>query len=264
MVPTMTFVRTGLTALGMFAAINHATAADLYPGSYKDAPVYIPPPMWQGFYIGVNGGYGWRATSDQFSYPAVIGLGGYPAYDGIGANGGFGGGQIGFNWQGVGGYTALLLGIEADIQGSGISRRGIDLSDDAYKIDLNWFGTVRGRLGLTSGPALFYLTGGFAYGALTQNAEDNSFTPPAYYRFSGTATGYVVGGGIEYMLSPSWSIKAEYQYFNLGKNDLVLVSGPGSAPPTASMDGFKITDDAFHTIRIGLNYHIHQEYQPLK
>ena len=31
-------------------------------------------------------------------------------------------------------------------------------------------------------------------------------------------TGYVVGGGLEYAMSPAWSVKAEYQYIDLGRS----------------------------------------------
>ena len=54
------------------AAIVPASAADMYraePGGYKDGPVYVPVNTWTGFYIGVNGGYGWSASNDQLSLP---------------------------------------------------------------------------------------------------------------------------------------------------------------------------------------------------
>jgi opacity protein-like surface antigen len=35
-----------------------------------------------------------------------------------------------------------------------------------------------------------------------------------YQRYDAVTTGYVLGGGLEYRFSPSWSIKTEYQYLN--------------------------------------------------
>ena len=84
---------------------------------------------WSGFYMGANGGYGWRDTSDQFAYAACSGdvcSPAYPAYGGIGADGGFGGGQIGYNLQSIFGTPWLVAGIEADIQGSGVQGSGND------------------------------------------------------------------------------------------------------------------------------------------
>ena len=84
-----------------------ANAADIYRGGLKDGPpppVYVAAPIWSGFYIGVNGGYGWTANDGPLA-----------------PEGGFGGGQIGYNWQGLFGYSPWVIGIEADIQGAGIS-----------------------------------------------------------------------------------------------------------------------------------------------
>ncbi len=99
-------------------AIAPASAADIYraeSGGYKDAPIYVPVSIWTGFYVGINGGYGWSASSNQFSFPSD---GVDPAFGGVDPAGGFGGGQIGYNWQMSGSH--LVLGVEADIEGSAI------------------------------------------------------------------------------------------------------------------------------------------------
>src|SRR5262249_17791268 len=139
-----------LTLIGAAALPSFANAADIYRpgpgGGYKDEPGYVGV-NWSGFYIGVNGGYGWTANTDS-------------AFD-LKPAGGFGGGQIGYNWQGGFGLgRAWVFGIEADIQGADISDK--DVFGDRSKMDM--FGTVRGRVGYAFGPALVYATGGFAYG----------------------------------------------------------------------------------------------------
>src|SRR5208337_760403 len=109
--------------------------------AYKGGPGYAAV-NWSGLYIGANGGYGWRDTSDQFGYAACAECG-YPAYGGIGADGGFGGGQIGYSFQGIFGSRPLVAGIEADIQGAGISGSATDQFGETFKTNLDWFGTVR-------------------------------------------------------------------------------------------------------------------------
>jgi len=241
----------------------NADAADMNGyGAYKGGPGYAGV-NWSGLYIGANGGYAWRDTSDQFAYAACASCG-YPAYGGIGADGGFGGGQIGYNLQGIFGTPSLVAGIEADIQGAGITRSASDGLGETFKTNLDWFGTVRGRIGYAASSTLIYFTGGFAFGGLSQHAEDNGYTPTAIYNSEGTVTGYVLGGGIEYKFSPSWSLKAEYQYLNFGKNDPALVSGDPTAPATAWADGYKVGDDAFHTVRVGVNYWVSPAYMPLR
>jgi outer membrane immunogenic protein len=170
-------------------------------GGYKDTP-YVTAD-WAGFYAGVNAGSGWN---DRVQFEQITATG---SEFGLNAKGGFGGGQVGYNWQGVW-HPHLVLGVEADIQGSDISDT-INAGHIVFKNSLDWFGTVRGRLGYAFGPSLVYGTGGFAYGGIR-----NEFTP---FKFNDTATGYTVGGGLEYKFSPAWSAKVEYQFINLGRND---------------------------------------------
>lgn len=238
----------GLTVASVVALTAGANAADLYRapagGGYKDFSPPYAALNWSGFYAGVNGGGGWSESSDQLAYGADFG--------GLSPSGGFGGGQIGYNWQGGFGYAPLVLGIEADIQGAGIEDKGTD-GTYTYKSSLDYFGTVRGRVGYAVDRALIYATGGFAYGGIRNEA-----LAPAGFSTSTTATGYVLGGGVEYKVTPSWSLKGEYQYINLGKND------PTLAGASYSGDGGTVNDDAFHTFRVGLNYHVGSVYEPLK
>jgi outer membrane immunogenic protein len=96
---------------------------------------------------------------------------------------------------------------------------------------------------------LVYATGGFAYGGVHNSQVDNR---PINFTVDTTATGYTVGGGVEYKFTPAWSVKAEYQYINLGKNDPV-------SPIQGAFTSFRTTldDDAYHTVRVGVNYQFH-------
>ena len=208
----------GLTFTSV-VALASANAADIYRGGgYKDGPGYVAV-NWSGFYAGVNAGYGSSDNTDVLS----------PA-------GGFGGGQIGYNWQGMFGHPALVLGVEADIQGA-------DISDSAYdnSSKMDWFGTVRGRLGYAFDRALIYATGGLAFGGVNNDG------------FSETQTGWVIGGGLEYKLTPAWSVKGEYQYLDLDANSFVGPLGDGTGTRTQ-----------VSTFRTGLNYHVGNGYEPLK
>jgi len=154
-------------------------------------------------------------------------------------------------------HPNLVLGIETDIQGAGISDKGGDGFGDVYKSELNYFGTVRGRIGYAFENSLVYFTGGFAYGGVRNVAN---FGGPDFVK-DATATGYVLGGGWEWKFSPAWSAKVEYQYIDLGKNDPIDVSSVGAGG--YSQYG-TVHDDAYHTIRVGLNYFLSPGYGPLK
>jgi outer membrane immunogenic protein len=242
-----------LTSLGAIAAAN---AADVYRGpvggGYKDVP--FVPVDWSGFYVGVNGGGAWSGNN-QLQDPTIF-------FGGVQPSGGFGGGQIGYNWAGIW-FPRLVLGVETDIQGSGISDKGHDILGDEFKSNLDFFGTVRGRAGYAFDNALLYFTGGFAYGGLHKHTDDFSLPPvSADFRLDRTATGYVLGGGVEYKFTPVWSVKVEYQYLNFGKNDPVDVSSLGLG--RLSFNTGVLKDDDYHTVRVGVNYYFVPVYAPLK
>ena len=229
----------GLAALTLTCACAMpALAADFYRGGLKDGPpppppVFAPAPIWTGFYVGVNGGYGETANDGPLS-----------------PSGGFGGGQIGYNWQGLFGLTPWVIGVEADIQGAGISDN-TGYGAAYVENSLNYFGTVRGRLGYAIGPTLIYATGGFAYGEV----ESKGSVAGLSYDVAETQTGYTVGGGVEYKFNPSWSIKGEYLYVDLDANNW-----NGAGP----LNGSPYSDRSqLNTFRLGVNFATGQGFGPL-
>jgi len=129
-----------------------------------------------------------------------------------------GGVQAGYNWQ----NGLWVYGLEADISSLQLESRmntlvsGIPANATSIA-DVDWYGTVRGRLGWALGPFLVYGTGGFVYGRLdlTSNisakvGEDLSL------QTSATKTGWVAGAGIEYALHPNLILNVGYQYVDLG------------------------------------------------
>jgi outer membrane immunogenic protein len=227
----------GLAMLTFAALTTVAAAADLP----MKAPAYAPPVLstWTGFYVGLNGGYGWASRDhlgDATDDPCCVR-----------PNGWFGGAQIGYNYQ----INAFVLGVEADFQGADISKTINDLNfGDTLHAKIDWFGTVRGRLGyVVSSPLLVYVTGGFAYGHVN-NAVSGPVLTGSPYNIDRVASGYTVGGGVEYKLTPNWSVKGEYQYINLGKN---APTNPAGQPYDQFPSTF-VRDTDFHTVRIGFNY----------
>ena len=73
--------------------------------------------------------------------------------------------EIGYNWQTYSFLGPLVLGVEADIRGAGMNdNRTNQFPGIQYNQKLDWFGTVRGRVGLATGSTMTYLTAGYAYG----------------------------------------------------------------------------------------------------
>ena len=240
----------GLAGLTVASALAFsANAADLYAGGggYKD---YAPAAVWSGFYFGGNLGYGWGA-SGQLACTDIVNFCGNGYFGGVSPAGWLGGVQAGYNWQGLG--SPLVLGVEADIQASTILGQASG-PDGVSKSRLQALGTVRGRAGYAMDRALVYFTGGLAYGSVDNEASDGAYVNNQ----NSVVTGYVLGGGLEYKVKRDLSFKVEYQYVNLGKND------PSDGGSTYSAVGGTVHDDAFNTVRVGVNYFPFATREPLK
>ena len=266
-------MRNTFLAIAFSVAVSAtANAGDIYRApdgaSYKDAPVYAP--LWNGFYAGANGGYGWEdnqqtLTVNNYTADGVFLL--TDKFDAPQAEGGFGGGQIGYNWQGIWNPN-LVLGVEADIQGAGIGGTrtstvftGLATNTVQEEKNLDWFGTVRGRLGYAANSTLFYVTGGFAYGGVKDSFKFTNIGNGnvALASKSSTLGGYVVGAGLEYKFTPQWSFKAEYQYISLGDTDQTGTYATGGQ--TENVNGVR---HDYNTVRAGVNYSFASGYAPLK
>lgn len=148
------------------------------------------------------------------------------------------GAQAGYNWQ----QGPWVFGFETDISGT---RLKSDMSGGLVGIPafcepdatanttgtVDWYGTARGRVGLTSGQFLFYGTGGLAYGKVNLssnfNDPDPGSDPVSNLQRSSVRAGWVAGGGIDYMLRPNLLLNLGYQYVDLGT---VSVAGSATAP----------------------------------
>src|SRR4051794_17988459 len=110
----------GLAALTLSAAST--MAADLPARMPVKAPI-MPAEVynWNGFYIGVNGGYSWgRSRTDANFFNSVTGAAIVPPAGSVTSNsfnldGGVAGGQAGYNWQ----TSNWVVGLETDLQWSG-------------------------------------------------------------------------------------------------------------------------------------------------
>jgi len=249
-----------LGAAFAFCAASASVAADLP----VKGPIYAPPPPvaiynWTGFYIGVNAGYGWGEIDDAITPLPQPGFGFPPFSVGSEPDGFIGGIQIGYNWQ----TGNFVWGIETDFQGSTLDETTtLALGPPApagtrqrVTTELDWFGTVRGRLGVTFMPELLaYVTGGFAYGDVTVSSRTRFAPGPAFtYVGSGssTETGWTVGGGLEYSFLGNWSAKVEYLYVSLSAPSHVALPQAPNAPFRVR---HSVGDLDLNIVRFGLNY----------
>ncbi|HMK71629.1 MAG TPA: outer membrane protein [Xanthobacteraceae bacterium] len=215
--------RVFLAGIALTALAGAAAAADLPPGPapYYKAPTYAPAYNWTGFYLGVNGGggFGTSAWSSTGSFNLI---------------GALAGGTIGYNYQ----TGPVVLGVEGDIDWSGMSGSTTASCAAGCKTSDNWLSTVRGRLGYAADRFLPYVTGGAAVG-------DIQAARPAFAGGSTSNLGWTVGAGIEFALAGRWTAKAEYLYVDLGNFNCGLGCG------VAAVNRVSFTDNI---LRGGFDY----------
>ncbi|GAC1332642.1 MAG: porin family protein [Beijerinckiaceae bacterium] len=248
-----------LSTVAASAMIGSAVAADL-PSRRAPPPVaYAPPPVplftWTGLYVGVNAGGAFRASNGNNA--AVFAFGGAAPFflannNNNGSNARFiGGGQVGYNWQ----INQIVLGVETDFQGLTRSNDNFQGAFGNNGGGWGYLGTARGRIGWAFDRFLVYGTGGLAYG--NTNVTNtilgvNAFGAPALFtnNLGGNRTrlGYALGGGVEYAFTNNWSVKGEYLFTDLGRDNVTFID-----PVTGG--GFTFNRrERNHIVRAGLNY----------
>lgn len=225
-------IKLGVAALALFA---FTSAAEAQSGVYPKKRVYAAPPVkrtWTGLYAGLNLGYGLAGVSDSAPVAVTSMMYGYVA-----------GAQIGYNYQ----IDSIVLGVEADIQASGMSQSYsrtlpvVGNFEAGHKIP--YFGTLRGRLGFAfdCGCVMAYGTVGIAYGAYEPYATALGVTVSKTY----TNPALAVGAGVEWRVAQQWTAKLEGLYLdtgNVGSNITLPVLGTIEARARASV------------MRLGVNY----------
>jgi outer membrane immunogenic protein len=194
-----------------------------------------PVSQWDGFYLGLNGGYGWGRSS----HTSTVSTG---ATGDFNTKGGLFGATVGYNYN----AGSLVVGLEADLDATWIDGSatytggtlGGFVPPGSATSQLRWLDTFRARLGVPYGPWLPYITGGAAYG----NVRAVVTAPTGIYAAGDdTRLGWTIGFGAEYMFAPAWSAKLEYNYVDFGTLTLLAV------------------DDVryrAHILKAGINWHI--------
>ncbi len=237
------------TALSVVAFSQAASAADLP----IKAPVYKAPvrsaPTWTGCYVGANAGYGWRWSSLAQGLDAPPPF--EPGFDGGSDTGGgpVGGGQVGCDYQtGPWVFGAQAMFNAADVAGS---HGFTDFPQEVVGTRAKWFATFTGRVGYTVQPnTLVYVKGGLALlrNQYSDVCADDVACEGAYFgSISRTLRGWIVGGGLEHMFMPNWSVFVEYNYIGIGKHHEIMLYTDGDTFPYDYKDNFQ-------AVLVGLNF----------
>jgi iron complex outermembrane receptor protein len=227
---------------------------------------------WSGFYMGGTAGYGLGRSNTATSYSdALTGTPLFAANNAARLNGTVIGAQTGYNWQ----FGRWVTGVETDVQLSmqatspttvcpgeicnpdpALGSFGVPVTASFQGSQkLEWFSTLRGRLGAAITPTmLLYATAGLAAGEVmtagtilgTSATGDPINTIISQHT---TRLGWTAGLGLEARLTGNWIGKIEYLHLDLGTIAVTPVTAPDAT--VAAAFNSRITADV---VRLGANY----------
>lgn len=227
-----------LAGAALAALAAGAQAADLGGPRGPVAAVVVAPVFnWTGFYVGADIGY-WASTG-AIGYPnSIFSATANPSGIKLG-------GHVGYRHQFVNNF---VLGLEADLSWLGGSNREggvVNSPANAARVRGVWDASIRGTAGFAIDRALLYASGGVAF--LQTNGCSAAVGGPciANSQFGGTRTGWTVGAGLAYAVTPNVAIRGEYLYANYGTRTY-------ATPSVASTLTSQKIDT--HTVRLGMSY----------
>jgi outer membrane immunogenic protein len=201
---------------------------------FSNTPLLTPAHNWAGFYVGGNVGAGISVARAVATPNTPADATGETDINGTGFTGG---GQAGYNLMII---PKWFVGVEGDINYLGIDHSFVEWNDsDTFALKTDWYSTLRGRVGSTTGPAFLYLTGGAAFVHVRDTPTQGTLATSV----SKTASGWVFGGGVETALDAHWSARLESLYLDVGSEHASALNGISTQ--------FK---NRFQVIRAGLDY----------
>jgi outer membrane immunogenic protein len=223
-------------ALLCLVPVADGFAADL-PSPGPIPPAHYTPILnydWSGFYVGINGGYGFGKTNwINNALPFETGS--------FGTNGGLAGATLGINYQ----AGQFVFGLEADADWtmfkgtSAVAYCSAITAGAVCQTEERWLATFRARVGYAVDRLLIFGTAGGATGSIW-----TGLAPPSTFDMSNNF-GWTVGGGVEASITPNWSAKIEYLYMNLGSGICPTNCGP-AVPISVPFNE--------NLVRVGINY----------
>jgi outer membrane immunogenic protein len=266
-----------LITLGL---VGSALAADMP----IKAPV-VAANTWTGFYLGIDaGGVRGLNSTDSFTETGNANNPGcvFGCFDPVvfaksphwGETGGVFGG---YNWQFD---PSWVIGVEADYSAASLSTapgqlfltfQGLPIppctpiaAGSCHGLlmsnNLSWTATARARVGYTMGSIMAYVTGGGAMASqeLTGQVAAANF---AAFSISTSAnhltSGWVAGGGLEFMATANWILRIEYLHYALNSGTTVVAPCTTCNPGFLSGNGnFTWSNASLDVIRGGLSYKI--------
>jgi outer membrane immunogenic protein len=234
----------------------------------------LPPPLpvfnWTGCYIGAYVGGATQSRAVNATDPVAI-SGRFPLGSTYNAPGDprfsydldssvIGGGTLGCNWQGAG--SPFVIGIEGEggymrLRASVVEPFSLPAGDMIASTKIgDWYGVIAGRAGFAWDRVLIYGKAGVGFTNIGSSMTDTCAALPCgpgtlAAAYSNDHAFWVAGGGLEYALTPNWSVKSEYLFLGIDKSYTFCGSVPFAGGTYCSSHNVQ----GVHTGKFGINYH---------
>lgn len=192
----------GISSLALASGVQ---AADLIIEEPAAGVVDVSS-SWEGPYVGIFGGYAWGTYEDNGPVGGETDLSGWLLGVAAGAN--------------FAVADGIVAGVVADVAWADV---GFDLSDifEDNTFNLDWIGSLRGKLGFDGGSFLPYLTAGLAVAGTTAYYDNNVLVDESQVH-----VGWTAGAGVEVAVADNVSLDLLYRYSDYGTQTYGGVTSP--------------------------------------
>jgi len=236
----------GAVALAL-STMTAAMAADV-PLPYKAAPA-VSTFSWTGCYLGGHGGGG-RGMNEQQPFGGL-------SFNANHDSGWMAGVQGGCDYQ----TGSLVVGLEGQFDWADMKDTSATFPPGGgggagflLTTKLDRMATATGRIGYAFDRVLFYAKGGAAFAHFNHTMTMTDFAALSVdFVGSRNVAGFVVGGGIEYALLPNVTLKAEYGYFDFGRNGYTLTCVGNAQCPAVPIFAPELRQ-TMQTVMLGVNW----------
>jgi outer membrane immunogenic protein len=235
------------------------------PALAADMPIKTPAPFverfsWTSCYVGghVGGSFAKKDITNpvQLVQDSFLGAGSTVGVTTVNPapSGAVIGGQIGCDYEFP---SSFVIGVEGAASGStmrGSKLVGLPLGfpGEAALVQANtdFLASLTGRVGYAFDNVLLYARGGAAL-AGDKLEVSGAFTGlPFDFRGLDDRFGWLVGGGVDWAVTPHWSVNLEYDFYDFGHGTVLMTDGINRFAGRVDFN------QTVQVVKVGFNFHV--------